>query len=285
MNTRSDPPNRSLPSRLALVSRSRVRTLAFTPILVVASTWILAPTAALADNTARDLQRAGTYCQAGAKALENGDLEKARSSYTRALALSSVYPDAHLGLGHVLMKESRFEEALKEYLTARDGFAQLGEAIYDLRVQHYRDAQHQINVLRDVLRNYQTLPGASTDPTTAARRMNETDEEIRKLEAVEAPLPGKGSEPPGEVFFHIGNAQFRLGRLDDALASWETCAQKSPKFALVRINLTVLYWKKGRFDEARKSLARAEELGYPVKPQMKVDLEKAASAAGGGAPK
>jgi len=81
------------------------------------------------------------------------------------------------------------------------------------------------------------------------------------------PVRGEAREAPGEVWFQIGNAQFRLGRLDEAIVSWETCAKKSPKFAQVHVNLAVAYWKQGRFDEARKALARATELGFPVNPR------------------
>ena len=62
-----------------------------------------------------------------------------------------------------------------------------------------------------------------------------------------------------------------------------TCAAKSPKFSMVQNNLTVAYWKKGRFDDAKRALARAQELGFPVNPQFKTDLEQASAAARGGA--
>ena len=230
-----------------------------------------------AGATATDLQRAAVYTQQGSRALASGDLESARSAFSKALGLAESFPDAHLGLGHVAMKQGRYEEALREYSLARDGFRDLGETLHDLRDQRYKTAQQEIAALRIALRNFQSSGSSqSGDSTAGPRQVFEYEDEIHKLEAIEPPETGTTGEPPGEVHFYIGNAQFRLGRLDDALASWETCAGKSPAFAYVRVNLAVLYWKRGRFEDARQSLSRAEELGFPVDPQMKADLERAA---------
>lgn len=239
-----------------------------------------------APVTAQSMQRAASYCDEGVKALNVGDVAKAKSRYEKALGLVPSFPDAHMGMGHVAMKKGQFEEALKEFERAKDSFRELGAAIFDLQVKRFNDTQRQIGSLRDTLRSYQNALVASqrsaagrSDTTIIDRQIVQIEEAIRRLEAVQMPIREAPHDPPGEVFFHLGNAQFRLGRLDEALASWETCAAKSPKFAMVQNNLTVAYWKKGRFEDARKSLARAEELGFPVDRQMKADLEQAAASA------
>lgn len=240
-----------------------------------------------AEISARDLQKAASFSEHGGKILETGDVAKAKAEYEKALVAVASFPDAHLGLGHVAMKEGRFEDALKEYEAAKAGFAELGDAIFDLQVKRYNDTQRQIASLRDSLHNRQTTlnagRGTGGDNTYVERQIAQLEEAIRRLEAVTMPTKDAPRDPPGEVYFHLGNAQFRLNHLDEALAAWETCAIKSPRFPMVRNNLAVAYWKKGRFDEAKASLARAQELGFPINPQLKADLEKAAEAAKGGA--
>jgi hypothetical protein len=44
---------------------------------------------------------------------------------------------------------------------------------------------------------------------------------------------------------------------------------------MVHNNLALAYWKAGRLVDAKASLARAEELGFPVHPQFKADLHGA----------
>lgn len=246
----------------------------------------------VAELTARDIQRASAYCESGTKSLGLGDVAKAQDFFRKALEIVPEYPDGHLGMGHILMKQNHFAEALAEYERGRDGFATLGDATFDIRVQHYTAAQRQITAYRDALRQIQgdsstvRMSGSEAvgnsgraDPAKNQRDATNIEEAIRKLEAIEMPTRESASEPPGEVWFHIGNAQFRLGRLDDAVRSWESCAQRSPKFGLVRNNLAVAYWKQGRFEDAKRSLQHAAELGFPTNPQMRADLDKAAAEA------
>jgi tetratricopeptide (TPR) repeat protein len=123
-------------------------------------------------------------------------------------------------------------------------------------------------------------PGASEGASAQIQRqIAQLQDAVHNLEAVQMPAHTDTKQAPGEIDFYIGNALFRLDRPDEALASWESCATKSPNFALVKINLAVAYWKKGRFDEAKSLLAAAEAQGFPVNPHMKADLESAAAGA------
>jgi len=240
-----------------------------------------------APASAGDLRRAAGECQEGTKLLMANDVAKAKERFGKALAIVPTYPDGLLGMGHVDMREGKFEDALKSYQGARDGYKDLGESIMDLQAKRYTETQRTIATLRDNLRNMtssQTENSARADPTQLQRAIATTEDQIRRLEAVDIPSRDKPTEPPGEVYFHMGNAQFRLERIDDAIDSWETCAQKSPKFSMVHNNLAVAYWKKGRLDDAKKELARAKEMGFPVNPQFVADLEKASAAGGAPAP-
>jgi len=249
------------------------------------------PAFAAAPAAFNDLRRAAGECQEGTKLLMANDVAKAKERFGKALALVPTYPDALLGMGHVDMKEGKYEAALASYEGARDGYRELGESIMDLQAKRFTETQRTIGTLRDNLRNLQsaqTQNSTRADPTQIDRQVATIEDQIRRLEAVEMPSRDKPTEPPGEIYFHMGNAQFRLDRIDDAIASWETCAAKSPRFAMVHNNLAVAYWKKGRLDDAKKALAHAKELGFPVNPQFVADLDKASAgarpAAAGGPP-
>jgi Flp pilus assembly protein TadD len=257
-------------------------------VAAVIAVFCSARAASAVPATARDLQRSMAACSEGTRLLVANDVAKAKESFTKALTFVPTYPDGHLGMGHVLLREGKFQEALDEYMKARDGYQELGEALLDIQAKRFNDTQRTIATLRDNVRNLQssqTQNSTRADPSRIDREIATTEDQIRRLEAVQMPMKDKPTEAPGEIYFHMGNAQLRLDRVDDAIASWETCAQKSPTFSMVQNNLAVAYWKKGRFDDARRALARATELGFPVNPQFKADLEKAAAAAGaGGAP-
>ena len=98
---------------------------------------------------------------------------------------------------------------------------------------------------------------------------------ILQLQAIDPPDPDELMSAPGEVYFYIGYALYQLDRSTEALAAWETCREKSPKFALVHNNLALIYMRLGRLEQARESIERAQELGFPVHPQFKADLERA----------
>lgn len=236
-----------------------------------------------AEATARTVQQASALCRKGAKSLEAGDKPRASESFEKALAVLPTFPDAHLGLGHIALGEQRFDDALHSYLRARDGYLALGSALQQIREQNYRDTQQQIGQVRDQISSLgRATTNARTDARTEAeiaRQLTALQDQLRRLEAIEPPRESASAEPPAEVWFFIGNAQFRLERYDEARASWEQSAKLNPGFAQIHNNLAVVYWKAGRFGDAQTELATAERLGFPVNPKMKEDLARASSAA------
>jgi tetratricopeptide (TPR) repeat protein len=235
---------------------------------------------ALATYTEQEISRASKLHRKGVQAMQSGNLEKARESFDKALQSVSVFPDAHIGLGQIAMAEKEFERALVHFEQARDGYAELGASLLDIRMKRYASAQSQIASLDDQIRHLESTTSAQTRGGTAAGGQNAiTIGKMRNLQqqllAIEPPNPDEATEPPGEIFFYIGNALFQLNRPDDALGAWETCRERSPKFAMVYNNLALIYMQTGRLEEAKKSLIKAEELGFPVNPQFKLELERA----------
>jgi tetratricopeptide (TPR) repeat protein len=254
---------------------SRVATLLLAASLLTAGT-------AFAEPTAKDVMRASAFQNRGSQALEINNVEKARKYFEQAIAILPYYSEAHFGLGHIALREQRYEDALAEYRKALDGYGQSSEVRFHLEQIRYRDAQDKIRELRDQQMNLEHNANASK-LTEAGMNQSSTglDQRIRQLEQIPPPSRAATPEPPGEAHFHVGNALFRLNRLDEARQEWETCIRKSPGFPIAHNNLAVIYFKQGRIAEAEQSLAKAESLGFKVSPEFKADLGRAQRPSGG----
>jgi tetratricopeptide (TPR) repeat protein len=233
---------------------------------------LLAILTGLAVITADELGRAAHYHRRGVQALLREDLAKARRNFERALEEIPRFPSAHIGLGQIAMAEQEFELALAHFEQARAGFEELGESLLDLESKRYAEAQNRIALIEDQIRHLQSQGVAGG---MLQIKINEMQSTISRLQAIDPPDPDKATEAPGEVYFHIGNALFELERPSEALEAWETCREKNPKFAMVYNNLALVYMQLGRLEHARKNMAKAEDLGFPVNPQFKQDLERA----------
>jgi tetratricopeptide (TPR) repeat protein len=237
----------------------------------------------VAAVTSQQLNRASKLHRKGVQAMQSGDLEKARQSFEKALGDVPMFPDAHIGLGQLALAEREYENALAHFEQARDGYAELGESLFDIRMKRYTDARNAIATIDDQIRHVESSSSVSSGESRYSvggqnaikvARMRNQQEQLR---AIQPPDPEKTSEPPGEVFFYIGNALFQLNRRSEAIQAWETCREKSPEFPMVYNNLALAYMQEGRLEVAKESLDKAEELGFPVNPQFKADLDKALS--------
>ncbi len=229
-----------------------------------------------------DMRKAERHYNTGVQALVAGNYTKAREEFDKSLASAPGFPPALLGRGHVELAGKNFAEALRDYTAARDGYTAFGDTLQRFEMERYAKTQDEIRQLRDQQRELQNQargPGSEEGQTTTQINLERTIEQrIQSLEAVQMPTTSGGNEPPGDVYFHIGNALFRLERYDEARVEWETCARKSEKFPLVRNNLAVVYLKAGRIDDARRAVAEAESLGMTVNPALKAEIERRAAA-------
>jgi tetratricopeptide (TPR) repeat protein len=221
-----------------------------------------------------DIDKASRYSQRGFRALDSGNVTKAKTQFENALKLVPGFPDAHIGLGHVATSEQRFEDALWEYRAALDGHAQLAEQMYDIEMKRFHEARSLIPRLQQELL---MLQSGDINLSASERRFRITDIEnqIRDIENLQPPSRGGAEGAPATVHYHIGNALSRLMRWDEAIEAFETCVRKRPDFGQAYNNLALAYWRGGRIKAAVESLEKAEELGVEVNPRFRSDLQRA----------
>lgn len=251
------------------------------------STWLavglVPPRDTLAATCTGDVDKAAKAFDIARSSIEAGKLDQAKGELERVLKLLPCHPDAHLELGHIALKDGRFEEALHLYEAAVGDYAAGADLVRQAQSKRYMESRKQLSDLR--IQVMRMKSGSNQDvrssATNDAVQISVLEEQIRSLESMQAPADTGAIEPPGEVYFHIGNALLRLQRGDEALRNFETCREKSPKFGPVHVNLAVMYWRRGRFDDARVALAKAEELKAPVNPKFKADLQRDIETKGG----
>jgi tetratricopeptide (TPR) repeat protein len=212
--------------------------------------------------------------------MQTEDRARAEQLYRKALAAVPGFPEAHLGLGHLALGAKNPAQALAEYEAAREGYIVMGDAVQELQAQRYRDAQRGKQEIRDAIREAgrsasRTDPASPRNPGEDARRyISQLEDQLRQLDAITPPTQQASKDVPPEILFHLGNAQFRLDRMEEARQSWEACAAAHPDFPVVHNNLAVVYWKLGRLEDAKRSLARAKALSFPVNPEFEASLAR-----------
>jgi tetratricopeptide (TPR) repeat protein len=234
-------------------------------------------TSALAQHDIDDheIQRAQRFASKGSKALRAGNFGAALPMFQKALEAVPAFPDAHMGIGHVALKDRSYERALEAYRSAEQGYTALGEALFRRRVDEYDRAQEQIRNLRQELTELRARANrAGTNESEPGLTAIQIEQSISHLELLKRPNPGDHELAPAEVPFFIGNALMHLGRYGEAIDSWRETVRRDPKFAPAYNNLAVAFWKTGRPGQARACVARAEELGVEANPAFKADLER-----------
>jgi tetratricopeptide (TPR) repeat protein len=232
----------------------------------------LAAAPVLAGLSIPDVQRASGYCKSAERAMRTGNLKKAREALGKAVGIMPSFPGAHMGLGHLALMEKRYADALHEYQEARADYKYFADAMFALKVRDYADAQLEIVALQDEMRNQAKL-------APDAFRLNRLEKAVLRLERMDLPTRQTLEEPPGQIDFYIGNALYRLGRLDEAVASWEESVRKDHEIGPAYQNLAVGYWEQRRYADARRTLAEAERRRLHTSPELRADLERSAAAA------
>jgi tetratricopeptide (TPR) repeat protein len=243
----------------------------------------LASLALAAAGGREPISRAHQLTRQGTSAMLIGDAERSRERLERAVGLVPDFPPALLGLGHLEMSGGRFQAALDHYISAIRGYERLGDRLLDVEYARYSEARATMERLETQIEETETkLDKELTSERPSQARADRLEGRIaafraqtQQLSAVHHPRrPAEGGEGtvPGEAYFHLGSALFRLGRYVEAVEAWQACSEKIPEFAPVHHNLALALLQLDRLKEAEASLAQAERLGYDVHPRIKARL-------------
>jgi tetratricopeptide (TPR) repeat protein len=242
--------------------------------------------AASQDTLERAMRQAMAESQRGMSALDKGNAAKAREAFDRALKSVPDFPEAVLGLGHVAMKEKRFDEALARFREAESEYKNMSTATVQFEHERYARSRDELQRLQseltqldmEAMQAQTRLSGSSSNVGQIERMRSQYRARIQVLENMNPPSSSGVREAPAEVFFYQGNALFNLKRTPEAIAAWEESLRRNPKQPLAENNLAVAYWMTGRLDDARAAVERAEALGFKVNPNFRADLDKAVAA-------
>lgn len=234
-----------------------------------------------------NLDKASRQVDRGFAAMDDGNPARARSCFEKALQYVPPFPEAHVGLGHLAVREKDYEKALEEYQAARSGYRELADQLFDIDSRRYLESRQTLQELEQELLR---LPNADVGGSDQARKWRAEDlkQQIRQIESLQPPVRDEMAEAPARVDFYVGNALCRLKRWDEAVEAYETSLGKLPEFAEAHHNIALAYWRAGRIEDAVASLDRAEELGFEINPRFRADLQrayrsrKAADTEGGG---
>jgi Flp pilus assembly protein TadD len=102
-------------------------------------------------------------------------------------------------------------------------------------------------------------------------------EAIREFETVIA-LDDDRSVPPRDLYRELGVVYFRLGRVDDAIVSWQTGLRFAPGDPGLLNNLSVAFIRKKRYDDAeamvRQALQAAPAMPHLLNTMGEILMEK-----------
>jgi tetratricopeptide (TPR) repeat protein len=214
-------------------------------------------------------------------ALEKGNVHKAREAFERSLSALPSFPEGHLGLGHLAMRDRRFDDALREFRSAETGYKAMSATMAQMETDRYarsRDdlarARAELAELESNARRAQNASTIGASEGQLMRLRTQLEARIRVLESMNPPIATAVRDAPAEILFFQGNALFDLKRNDEAIAAWESALRRDPKQPLAENNLAVAYWMAGRFAEAQAAMRRSELLGFKVNPSFRADLER-----------
>ena len=247
-------------------ARSMLRPGLTAVLALAAAIPVAAATPAEKQLSSRRFHEAIAHCRSGDEALRHGELSRASEQFEKALAIVPDFPEAYMGLGHIALVRRDYAAALGAYTRARDAYGRIGQQLYDHRLQRKGQSGLEIQSRRDDIMNLtKILQGG----TALESRIRDIEREINYFDRMEVPHEEKRTEVPANVYFFRGNALFHLDRLEEAVADWEEASRRAPDFGPVYNNLALAYWKLGQKDKARECLARAEQLGVVVHPELK----------------
>lgn len=191
-------------------------------------------------------------------------LQSARDTYLRALALAPSYAPLHNNLGNVYKQLGQLDEAESHYRAAVDHQPDFYQASFNLAVL-FRETNHPEqaeSILRQVLAIAPDFPHALIELGTLLKDKGQLAESAELLEAA-----ARQSPQTPQAHINLGATYIAMGRFADAERVLRQATVDFPSLAGAHANLGETLYELKRFTEARQSLSRALEL-LPKDPSL-----------------
>lgn len=237
-------------------------------LAIVACAW----TATAATASEVDARRAKKHYDEGVASMGRQAWEPASESFKAAIAADRFMVLAHYNLGQSLMALKRYEEAVAAYGACKQAYADLSSLSEKEWAERDRRRRDEVRNLRDDLQHLAMLKDANT-----MRIQTQLEDRLRMLESMES-REGQRVELPAEVPLALGSAYFRQQKLEDAEREYREATKINPKLGAAHNNLAVICLLTKRPQDAAAELVLAEKNGFPINPNLKRDIEKAAAA-------
>ena len=175
------------------------------------------------------------------------------------------FPEAYMGLGHIAMVRGDYAAASGSYTRARDAYATISQELLDYRLQKKGQSQLEIRSRRDDIENLTKILKGGLELES---RVRDIEREIDYFDRMEPPRADKRTEAPATVYFFLGNAEFHLDKLEEAVADWEEAARRAPDFGPVFNNLALAYWKIGNKEQGARVRRPGGDPGSDRAPRL-----------------
>ena len=217
--------------------------------------------------------RVAALLQDGQAAARAGQKPKARREFRAALALRPDWAEANNGLGFLYMNQGRNEEALAHL----DKAAQLDPSSIDahmhLGYMHRRLQAHgkAITEFKRVLAIDPDNPWARNGLGACYYRQGLYSQAITCYWAA---LDSDRYDAPEQAHLNLGFVHRRRKHYVSAAHHCRKAIELNPKFAYAHSQLAQILYHQKRYDEARKHVKAAQDLGLEVNPEFLKELGK-----------
>ena len=224
------------------------------------------------ELTARQQEAASQHFRNGMQALASEKWDRAEAEFRAAIKIDPLFDAAFYGLGQLYMVKREYEAAVKAYIDSRNAFKAGADARATQKVTTDRRIRDQIQALNDYVRSLERA-GSRGNPNLVADLQRQRTR-IRQLEAQLTLAAGSTPEVPAGLSMALGSAWFRTGNLAEAEREYLEAVRVDPGFGEAHNNLGVVYMLTGRYAQAEKEIALAEQAGFKVSAEFKADLKK-----------
>jgi tetratricopeptide (TPR) repeat protein len=189
--------------------------------------------------------------------------EDAAKSFKAAIDIDPTFEVAYY---------KKYTEAVGAYEKCRTLHQEQSGRQYANAQERQRSRDTRLREIDDIIRTYQ-----SANQTQAVIDAIRVLQNQRRL-VDEAMSRGNSTMTlnlavPSYVSTALGSAYFRMGNLAAAEKEYKAAVEADGKAGEAYSNLAVVYMETGRLQDAEKSIAAAEKVGFKVHPQLKEEIK------------